>query len=283
MNTTTAPVSPIVARFHALYDQADSRKQAQYEHWRTDDIITDKQARILIGRLAELATSAPQIAGDIPRDRHAGPVAAHGRAAAGQPATPKQIAYLRSLARRLVPDMLATYARDLANLATPDEQGGPKLSKSRASTLIDIWTGHGHTTPRPAPVPVNAGPTQYVGGNRQSPREAKPLPNVPAGYYAVKSATGNNDLDFFKVDRPTDGKWTGYVFVRRVVGGQSSYGTTVRGSTAAAALAAIVAAGIPEAGKLYGQNIGRCWKCGKVLTDEVSRSKGEGPGPHKGD
>lgn len=99
--------------------------------------------------------------------------------------------------------------------------------------------------------------------------------DVPAGYYAVESATGNNDLDFFRVDKPTDGKWRGYTFVKRVVGGHSDI--RIRGTQAEAAMQAIVAAGPFKAGQLYGQKIGRCYKCHRSLTDETSRQLGIGP------
>lgn len=101
------------------------------------------------------------------------------------------------------------------------------------------------------------------------------LPEVPEGYFAVPSRTGNNDLDFFSVDRPSEGRWAGYVFVKRVIGGHVD--TPVRGSEARLALEAIVEYGIEEAGVLYGREIGRCYVCNRTLTDEVSREMGIGP------
>jgi hypothetical protein len=100
------------------------------------------------------------------------------------------------------------------------------------------------------------------------------LPDVPAGHYAVPS-TGNNDLAFYRVDRPTEGRWAGSVFVKIVVGGRPDTGVPRR--FVPGILARIVEAGIDEAARLYGQKIGRCYKCNRRLTDKVSRAAGIGP------
>jgi hypothetical protein len=108
----------------------------------------------------------------------------------------------------------------------------------------------------------------------QAPAKAA-SPSIPAGYYAIPSKTGNNDLDFFRIDRPADGKYAGRTFVKRIIGGQPD--VQVRGSEATTALQAIFTAGIIESGQLYGRTIGRCGKCHTHLTDEASRERGFGP------
>jgi hypothetical protein len=109
-----------------------------------------------------------------------------------------------------------------------------------------------------------------------TPRPARaPMPDVPGGYYALKSRTGTNDLDFFRVDRPTEGRWTGYTFVKRVIGGHAD--TPVRGVEARGALERILAAGPDHAALLYALSLGRCSCCNRHLTDEVSRQYGMGP------
>lgn len=100
-------------------------------------------------------------------------------------------------------------------------------------------------------------------------------PKVPAGRYATASATGHNDLDFWKVTCPTEGKWAGYTFVDRIIGGHED--TPVRGATAKAALAAIQAAGVEASGLLYAQESSNCRLCGRHLTVETSRHQGYGP------
>jgi len=109
----------------------------------------------------------------------------------------------------------------------------------------------------------------------KSPTGTPAAPSVPQGYYATPSRTGNNDLDFWAVDVPTEGKWAGYTFVSRVIGGRED--TRVRGAEARQALEAIVAAGLAEAAQAYGRAIGRCGRCNRHLTDETSRTLGLGP------
>lgn len=98
---------------------------------------------------------------------------------------------------------------------------------------------------------------------------------VPAGHYAIPSATGNNDLDFYRVDRPVQGRWKGYVFVKRVIGGKPD--APVPGVNKRTVLARIARAGVEEARARYGQEIGRCALCNRHLTDETSRQLGIGP------
>lgn len=98
--------------------------------------------------------------------------------------------------------------------------------------------------------------------------------DVPEGYYAIASK-GDNDLLFVKVDRPTQGKWSGYTFVKMIVGGHEP--TPIRGGQATDVLARIMAAGVVESMALYGQEIGRCGHCNRVLTDDESRARGIGP------
>lgn len=99
--------------------------------------------------------------------------------------------------------------------------------------------------------------------------------DIPAGYYAVPSRTGNNDLDFFWVDRPDKGNWEGHTFVKRVIGGQPD--ARIQAMQARIALLAIRNHGHEAAALLYATQIGRCSKCNRHLTDETSRAIGKGP------
>jgi hypothetical protein len=98
---------------------------------------------------------------------------------------------------------------------------------------------------------------------------------IPQGYYATKSHTGNNDLDFWFVRVPEDGRWAGFRFVKRIVGGRGTQ--EIRSGEQVAALQAILEFGVDAAGMLFAQELGRCRKCGRDLTDETSRSLGIGP------
>jgi hypothetical protein len=101
------------------------------------------------------------------------------------------------------------------------------------------------------------------------------MPEIPEGRYATPSITGNNDLDFFKIDCPTEGRWAGYMFINRVVGGKPDM--PVRGPHKAKALQAILDFGIDKSQVLFGTELGQCWRCGRHLTDETSRALGIGP------
>lgn len=104
---------------------------------------------------------------------------------------------------------------------------------------------------------------------------ARDFKAIVQGYYATKSATGNNDLDFWFVRVPEDGKWQGMRFVSRVLGGRGTQ--RIRNGEQMAALRAILEAGTEAAGMLFAQELGRCRKCGRDLTDDTSRQLGIGP------
>lgn len=111
--------------------------------------------------------------------------------------------------------------------------------------------------------------------HKAQPAQPANFKAIPQGYYATKSATGNNDLDFWFVRVAESGKWQGWRFVRRVIGGRSP--EVVHSSTGIAALHAILDAGTEAAGMLFAQELGRCRKCGRDLTDDTSRQLGIGP------
>lgn len=96
---------------------------------------------------------------------------------------------------------------------------------------------------------------------------------VPAGRYAV---VGEDRVTrFYKVDRPTEGKWKGYVFVKIQASDDLH---PLRGKAARDnALSQIAAAGVQASMELYGRELGHCGHCGRTLTDEDSRARGIGP------
>lgn len=98
------------------------------------------------------------------------------------------------------------------------------------------------------------------------------LPDVPAGRYAL---TGNDGTtDFYKVDRPTEGRWAGKTFVKLLVGPEEQRVSFAQTKTI---LDRILEAGVQEAMLRYGQEIGECGHCGRRLTNEESRLIGIGP------
>lgn len=98
---------------------------------------------------------------------------------------------------------------------------------------------------------------------------------VPAGRYAVATESGAvNTLAFYKVDRPTEGKWAGRVFVKLLVSDEEQ---RLSFAASKAVLAKIAAVGAQEASAAYGREIGSCGVCAKVLTNDESRAIGIGP------
>lgn len=94
---------------------------------------------------------------------------------------------------------------------------------------------------------------------------------VPAGRYAVKIG---DTLRFFKVDKPTDGRWAGYTFVSEQAG-DNEYRVTNRERREG--IIAAIAVNPGERARRYGRELGRCGVCNRTLTDATSRANGIGP------
>jgi Family of unknown function (DUF6011) len=104
--------------------------------------------------------------------------------------------------------------------------------------------------------------------------------DIPAGFYATPSGAGGDILDFWKVRKPKKGKWEGFAFPVRVLGGGS--GSELRTVDLSniqqrRALLAIRAAGIESAAREFADKLQRCMDCGLPLTDAVSRAARKGP------
>lgn len=105
-----------------------------------------------------------------------------------------------------------------------------------------------------------------------APAAAAPSVDVPAGRYAVETEEGH--LAFYKVDRPTEGRWAGYTFVKLQVSDDEQR----LPSRAAEQGVLRKIAEDPQAAMLrYGREIGSCGHCGRTLTNEESREAGIGP------
>jgi hypothetical protein len=191
------------------------------------------------------------------------------------PATPQflrpeveaQTATMRTDSQEFLRDLLRQFGLILPGGLTPATipwQDGRKILNG----LIDARRLKASHKPWSLPDGVLHDPNATSAGSRRPTQ--KNLPDVPAGHYAVPSLTGNNDLDFFRIDRPRD-----KTYVKRIIGGHPD--TNVYGRSAKQALEAIMELGIEEAGILYGTQLGRCMKCNRHLTDELSRALGIGP------
>lgn len=99
------------------------------------------------------------------------------------------------------------------------------------------------------------------------------LPDVPAGHYAITAKDGTHTV-FYRVDRPTSGRWAGRTFVKLQL--SDSY-ERVRYDHVAGILSRIREDGIESAMRRYGLELGRCGRCNRTLTNELSRQLGIGP------
>jgi hypothetical protein len=103
------------------------------------------------------------------------------------------------------------------------------------------------------------------------------MPDVPAGKYAltIEGATGDdNDIAFYDVDRPTEGRWAGYTFVTMILGGGGEQKVS---RAASRTILGRIAADPAGAARLFGQKTETCGVCGRNLTNKVSRDYGIGP------
>lgn len=116
-------------------------------------------------------------------------------------------------------------------------------------------------------------PAGTVRGYNDTPAAPATRVEVPAGRYAVTGEDGATK--FYRVDRPTEGKWKGYTFVK-VQAGDELHNVRSRG-TRDAVLAKIASDGVKEAMLRYGRELGHCGHCGRTLTNEESREAGIGP------
>lgn len=148
------------------------------------------------------------------------------------------------------------------------------LTKKGASNLLDTLLAIPMT-----PEALTEVEERNVAAAKASVAEArKPAQqweSVVEGRYAIPTEDGAiNELAFYKVDRPTEGRWAGYVFVKRLVGPEEQRLSQKQG---AAILAKIGEFGAEKASKLYGKEIGHCGVCGRRLTNDDSRAAGIGP------
>lgn len=126
-------------------------------------------------------------------------------------------------------------------------------------------------------LPVNRGP---VASEHKNPPPISAFQEMPAGYYATPSLTGNNDYDFWRLDKPESGKWAGRLFVKRIVGGGSGdemQSFQLSNIQQRLACKAIMDMGPDESQTLFAAEMTRCIDCGRALTDKISRDERRGP------
>jgi hypothetical protein len=143
----------------------------------------------------------------------------------------------------------------------PEEYG---MSKAKASELIDWFLKQ--------PDKANQQQQPRGGGNPELVEFCKEH-GIRAGRYAVENE--ENILRFYTVDLPTQGRWSGWVFVSVWASDERH---PIKGFDARfAILRKIAAAGAKQAMERFGREIGQCGICGRTLTDPISIEIGIGP------
>ena len=175
-----------------------------------------------------------------------------------EPATEKQISFLTKLVTDLadIRSSVEGTAFNRDGFIAAGAEAIPGLNKTTASVAIDTVLTKIKTIRAANPTAGNG---------------IAKLPDVPAGRYAVDNDDGI--LRFYRVDRPTEGKWAGMTFVK-VYASDETY--PVKGESRKTVLTKI-AADPTAAMTRFGQEIGKCGRCGRTLTDPVSRDYGIGP------
>ena len=94
---------------------------------------------------------------------------------------------------------------------------------------------------------------------------------VPAGRYAISGKDGTTD--FYMVDKPVEGRWKGYTFVKLQLSDDLQRMPMSHQLTVLLRIGADPRAAMER----YGREIGECGHCGRTLTNEESREFGIGP------
>ncbi len=167
--------------------------------------------------------------------------------------TSKQMGYIKFLSKtRAMPS-------DVRDRLEDKVQNG--MDNVQASRTID-WLLRQPTFDQihqPELIPSKPAPTQEA------------MPDVHEGRYAIDH---EGTVKFYRVDRPTDGKWAGRVFVS--VQASDDF-HSIRSWESRVEILKVIAADPKEAMLRYGKLIGKCGHCGRTLTNEESRKYGIGP------
>jgi hypothetical protein len=180
--------------------------------------------------------------------------------------------------------LLRQVPADVAAQARPwFEANKAGMTFALASRTIDRLKVHAANAPAPVdapatatrstlpPVPANGAWVAW----RQLAAPLSELGNSTGARFAIPSATGNNDLDFWCIVRREGDRGTRF-YLNRVIGGRPDIHTRMRAEDMVKVAQAI---GVdPQAAMTrYGQELGHCGRCGRTLTDEESRGRGIGP------
>lgn len=98
---------------------------------------------------------------------------------------------------------------------------------------------------------------------------------LPAGRYGIPTEEGAlNKMAFYTVDRPSEGKWAGRVFVNLLLSDNEHKMPLPQQKVIARKIAEY---GAEKASAAYGHEFKHCGVCGRGLTNDESRERGIGP------
>lgn len=210
-----------------------------------------------------------RVVGHVPTEPHAQPTPAQASARTPgtvEPATEKQVAYLRSLLAEREGVAEAEVIRASLNA---DREAGT-LGKRQVSKAIDSL------------LKIEKAPKAAPGTRVPAPGNLDPevLADLQAGRYFVQET-------FVRVDRPERGTYAGFIFVKRQPYGPDSDGVRFALLNAIAGTAKVdegyrglldaLLADPLAAAVEYGHHTGSCCVCGRTLTDPKSIEAGIGP------
>jgi Family of unknown function (DUF6011) len=165
-----------------------------------------------------------------------------------QPATEKQANFIRNLVgARLSQD--GELAGDL--LRRLDEE---QISKADASAIIS------ELLKLPSPK-IERAPE----GNQAE---------VPGGRYGIVGA--DSQVRFYQVDKPKEGKWAGYTFVKLLVGAPGGWNKMPINRSQTPQILSVIAADVAGAARIFGDKYSQCGFCSSPLSDPRSRAAGYG-------
>lgn len=177
-------------------------------------------------------------------------------------ATDKQINYIADLMVKLSPEDYNDRQREImVESMTASRQAG-SLTFEMASATIDSLKGSLHDKRV-----KDAGAAAPAA---KAPRSSG-IPDVAAGRYAVEH---KGVLKFYRVDRPTEGRWAGRTFLKVQASDELH---DIRDAQYRFDVLSLIARDPHAAMIRYGHELGVCGKCGRTLTDETSRANGIGP------
>jgi hypothetical protein len=153
--------------------------------------------------------------------------------------TEKQVAFItRLVGEHVLP----------ASFTAPDPDDLPTITRAAAGKLIDALKSY----------------PQKPAGTRDD--------HVPAGRYALQS---DGVWRFYQIDKPTQGKWAGRVFINQLIGAPGDYRRQRAGN--GLQVIADISKNPRQASLDYGRESGHCGVCSSPLTNDESLALGIGP------